>query len=208
MATPSNDPIPAATAVATKPRGVVRNILLGLGISLLLLCVLPVLVVGIFIGGGPFTRIAYGYTFTDLVALPEASLLPPGAQFLTTPGGRDGLRSWPVEQHDSYDLRIFGTNQRSADVLAFYAANLPARGWRRCPTYINEPNPSGWCRDNLQLTVGAANYLSRDQAQAYASQFSTVLELRIVARRRLMKLTIRPVGELFGAASGHDIGRF
>ncbi len=172
---------------------VVRRILLWVIIVLLMVCLVPILFVGIFVGGGPFTRVAYGYTFADLAALPEASLLPPGGQFLTAPGGRDGERSWPVEEHDSYELRVFGTNQRYADVQTFYAASLPARGWQRCPAYTNEPNPSAWCRGNLQLTVGGVFWLQPDQAKAYGSQFPTVLELRLVGRRRLMKLSLRPM---------------
>ena len=140
MATPPDDPASRALEVAANRRGVVRTPLLGVGIGLLLVCVVPVLFVGIFTGAVPFTRLTYGCTFTELAALPEASLLPSGGHFLTPPIGGDGRRSWPVEEHDSFALRVFGTNQRSVDVQAFYATDLPARGWQRCPAYPNEPN--------------------------------------------------------------------
>ena len=139
---------------------------------------------GWFSGDGPFNRIAFSVTGDGLAKFPEANLVPPGTQLIGRRLSYDGGRDL-AEHHPATTRQAFGATLTSAEVNAFYVAQLTQRGWDRCRISPGEPIPSAWCKGNIFLHVFNADHDANSELGPYYAQFSAVWRVSLWSERRI-----------------------
>ena len=97
-----------------------------------------------------------GYTRQDLERQPEARLAYPGATLLHE-AGSEPVRGIEGQEYANFSA-AFGTSATAAEVEAFYARELPARGWQLAPEKnfgsTSETHAVTWRKGDLLFRLG------------------------------------------------------
>lgn len=124
-------------------------------------------------------------TFEGVAAVPEASLLPPGAEVLAT-GGGDDERTLTGPTH-AFAWKLVGVQQTSAEVEAFYTEELAARGWAvggRRGSHLrstSEDAAFGWHKGDLVFRLGIQDMDGPDADPEAWAPYTTVIDVRVIA---------------------------
>ena len=121
--------------------------------------------------------------YDELRARPEAGLIFPGSDQLRdggfdaemTPDGPQAAQWWA----------IFGTHASSAEILAFYEAELASRGWEPGGgssgiSGTNEESASAWHTNDFVFRLGF--WKPERWTEDDESPYATVYEIRLIER--------------------------